>query len=98
MQDFLPTDKQADAALFAVELEDAVVAIVRGTGPRRRHGPIIRAKITARVVKYPMFKDVTGDQVHDAIIEMIGSDRIRCVALSLSSHRRHNGAYGYVVD
>ena len=91
------TDKQADAALFAVELEDTIVAIVRGTGSRRREHPISRKDITTRVVKNLMFRKVTDNQINEAIDDMLIVSRIRIVGMSLSSHRRHNGAYGYVL-
>jgi hypothetical protein len=92
----LPTDAQADAALFAVELEDAIVGFVRGLrGPRQN--PVTYKQIVAHVRRWPMFENVTDDQINDAEIAGIAMDRIRCVAMTLGSHRRWNGRYGYEV-
>lgn len=93
----LPTDKQADAALFEVELEDTIVAIVHGLRGVRVN-PVSRKNIKARLITYPMFKDVTVNQITRAIDEMLHANRIRIVAMSPSSHRRWNGAYGYVAS
>lgn len=97
MATIYPTDAQADAALLAVELEDAITRFVTGLrGPRQN--PVTYKQILARIHNYPMFANVTDTQIDDAMCCCVLDDRFRVVALSLSSHRRHNGAYGYIND
>ena len=91
-----PTDAQADAALFAVELEDAVAGYITGIRGKRAN-PVTRKQIHIYIKRFPMFASVSDDQLHSILINCIAGGRIYLVALSLSSHRRWNGAYGYLV-
>ncbi len=92
-----PTDKQAEAALFAVELEDTITKFVRGLrGPRLN--PVTQSTIYKHVTKFPMFAILTSDQIGEAIDCCINDERFRLVALSLSAHRKWNGRYGYTPD
>ena len=92
----LPTDAQADAALLAVELEDAIVGFVRGLrGPRQN--PVTTKQIATYIRRWPMFAEVTDDQISDAQVECISMDRIRCVPMTCRT-RRWNCRYGYEVS
>ena len=85
------TDKQADAALMAIELEDTIAAFIA----RPRAHPVRQNAISNHVRRFPMFVKTTPAAMENAMECLVAEGLIRIVALSLRSFRQHNGAYGY---
>ena len=95
MINVLPTDKQAKAALLAVETEDSVFRFVCGLRGDRKAG-VTTKQIQTYHAKFPDFTNPTA--VEEAIDELNLNGKIRIVARHLKSHRRANGAYVYVKE
>jgi len=89
------TDRQAERAVFKIELEDSIAKFVRGIR-KERDFPVSKKQITEHIRKFPMFMKVTEDEIENAIDEGMSSNRFHIVGMSLTSYRTHNGSYGYM--
>jgi hypothetical protein len=75
IQQILPTDQQADAALFEVELEDTVRQFIC----RPRLNPVTQPQIFKHVRRFPMFEKLSDERIIIAVWEAVYQGQARAI-------------------